>query len=267
MVTGPSDNPSEGSPAPQSPEAWAETLKADWERRAQSPSRDFYVASHRGWNDEQRWQEQARVDLQSFLLELDVASLKQHHALEIGCGVGRIARPLADLVQTYTGFDIAPGMVAEARERSADLGDAVRFFEGTGLVVPEPARDRQYGFVLSLAVFIHCPKDVIESLTRDAWSLMAPGGVFRAQFLGNPADSVGIDQASASNVEQLEQVQSEVTEETTEEQRELIDDHPYMGHGFGYEELEQMLLATAPGASEQRIFRPHAEAIYVSLRR
>ena len=89
MVTGPSDNPSEGSPAPQSPEAWAETLKADWERRAQSPSRDFYVASHRGWNDEQRWQEQARVDLQSFLLELDVASLKQHHALEIGCGVGR----------------------------------------------------------------------------------------------------------------------------------------------------------------------------------
>lgn len=50
--------------------------------------------------------------------------------LEIACGTGRVAIPIARLGFPVTGLDIVPGMLARAREKSAGL--PTRWVEGDG---------------------------------------------------------------------------------------------------------------------------------------
>jgi SAM-dependent methyltransferase len=44
--------------------------------------------------------------------------------LDIGCGIGRIERALAPYVQSITGIDVSPVMIAEARQRCAHISNA-----------------------------------------------------------------------------------------------------------------------------------------------
>src|SRR5688572_25086345 len=139
---------------------WARLLKREWEARGTLPSRDLFVASHPGWNDPVAWERTAATEVELFLAGLDADWLRTVEVLELGCGSGRLARRLRAATRSYTGFDIAPSMVAAAQQRCADL-DGARFFVGDGLSVPAGARDRAYGLVLAVAVFIHCPRAVV----------------------------------------------------------------------------------------------------------
>ena len=53
------------------------------------------------------------------------------HALDIGCGTGLMASPVRQQVDSLTGIDLSPAMIAKARERglydALETADAVRF--------------------------------------------------------------------------------------------------------------------------------------------
>jgi SAM-dependent methyltransferase len=55
----------------------------------------------------------------------------ERHVLDIGCGIGRFERGLAERVATITGIDISPRMLETARQRCAGLAN-VRFIETSG---------------------------------------------------------------------------------------------------------------------------------------
>ncbi len=143
-------------------EDWGQLLGRHWEERARSQSRDFFVASHPGWNNEETARQYAMTELELILVNIDEAQLANMNVLEIGCGPGRLARHLHPRVQTYTGIDIAEGMIEGAQERCKGASNA-RFFLCDGLSIPSLAQDRKYDLVYAIAVFIHCPKDVILS--------------------------------------------------------------------------------------------------------
>ena len=224
---------------PTTTEGWAELIKTNWEKRARSESRDFYVASHVGWQQPDVWQQHARSDAMMILHGLVDAWMAGADMLEIGCGVGRLARPFLEKLKTYTGVDVAPGMVDEATSRLSDEPRA-RFFVSDGLGVPQGARDHDYGLIVALAVFIHCPRDLIERLITDGFERLAPGGRIRFQLLADPTDPDGVEAPPAA-VEQQSQGVVEMEEGASEENRELIDDHYYMGHAFRYDDAKECL--------------------------
>ena len=170
---------------------WSRRLKDEWEERAASPMRDFFVASHRGWDDPETWDGQARADVNFAMSQLEEDWLARAHMLEIGCGVGRLVPHLRPLVASYTGTDISPSIVEEARRR-CDGVEGARFFECDGASVPEPACDREYDLILVFAVFIHCPLDVIRETIASAGKLLAPGGRIRCSIRGDVEDHRGI---------------------------------------------------------------------------
>lgn len=49
----------------------------------------------------------------------------ERQLLDIGCGIGRVAQALAAKVAEITGIDIAPGMIAAARQRCAGLPNVI----------------------------------------------------------------------------------------------------------------------------------------------
>lgn len=231
-------------------EEWAQLLKGNWERLASSEYRDFFVASHAGWDDPDCWERTAREDLERMLAGFDGDALAAAHVLEIGCGVGRLARLLAPRAASYTGLDIAPSMLAEARARCADLASA-RFLESGGLGAPAEARDRRYDLVLAASVMIHCPRPVIEALVADAWSLLAPAGRMRLHFLADPHDAGGFtpEQYEESKRAILAEM-ARTSDATRPPQLDLLPKEHYMGASFGHAELRDLLGGLTGGAVE-----------------
>jgi SAM-dependent methyltransferase len=224
-----------------------ERLRAEWEARGRSESRDFYVASHPGWQDANRRAAQARRDITTLChgLELRLPAL---HVLEIGCGVGRLARPLAARSLSYTGVDIAPAMIEHARQRCAGLGSA-RFFECDGLTVPAAALDRRYGLVVAHAVFMHCPREVIAAWLAAAWAALAAGGELRFTLRADAADPGGyVAPPSAALRGELDAQVAQAAE--LPEELELVNQPGWLGHAFGWEEAQDFLRQALAGPFE-----------------
>lgn len=250
----------------QSIEAWARLLATNWEARAKLPSRDLFVASHPGWNNPKEWERHARIEAELFVSGLDEDWLASADLLEIGCGSGRLVSILRSQVCSYTGIDIAAGMVEAAKRRCDNLA-GVRFFQGDGLSVPRAAQDRQYQLILSIAVLIHCPRKVIAANLASAWSVLAPGGQLRIQVLGDPEDKDGIIASTAQTDAATELIvndMNQVIQGLSEEERALAFDTYYMGERFRYAELTPFLLEIMPEA-EVVLYRADPGAIYASL--
>jgi SAM-dependent methyltransferase len=102
-------------------------------------------------------------------------------ALDFGCGVGRLTRPLADHFTKVYGLDIAPGMIDQANEYQRgnpvcefvvqDADDLRRFADGS------------IDFVCCLLVLQHIPSRVaIETYLREFVRVLRPGGIAVVQL-------------------------------------------------------------------------------------
>ena len=213
------------------PKEWAAVLKSNWERRAASPHRDFYVAS---LNDEERWKAQGEVDVKVMLSGLDTGFLRDAQALEIGCGVGRLTAPLLRRIKGYTGFDISDGMLTEAKRRCAHL-EAARFFASDGISVPAAAKDRHYDLAIAHGVFIHCPREITSALVQSAYAQLLPKGQLRFQLLAEPWDSEGLESPQRAAPAHREFQEMEAA--ATPDQLALIEGTYYMGDSYHYAEV------------------------------
>jgi SAM-dependent methyltransferase len=157
--------------------------RRDWEDLA---SFDPWSAILRGPGRETAW------DVDDFLAtgERDAARAfadaaahglpgQRRRALDFGCGVGRVTRALADRFDDVLGLDIAPTMVARARE--LDGAARIRYKVGTqGDLDLLPAED--FDFVVSLLVLQHLPSpDDVEQVVGALTRRVATGGALVLQ--------------------------------------------------------------------------------------
>lgn len=246
-------------------------LKQAWEARARSPYREFYIASHRGWDDDQRVEHQARFDTAIVLRDFDDETLAAMDVLEIGCGSGRLAAQIAPRVRSYTGFDIAPTMVEVAEQRLAGRKN-VTVLVGDGSGVPAAVSQGSYGLVFSHAVLIHCPREVIARYVRDCWPLVAAAGRMRLQLLADAGDPTGIEPPEQIPQLDVAPPQEDAAALSDDEQRDLssiedeLDGTYYMGHRFRYDDVRPFLEELAPDAQIE-VRRFEGEHIYVEMTR
>ena len=95
-------------------------------------------------------------------------------ALDLGCGDGTTALPLALAGADVTGIDIARNLVAAGNKRAARAGlDRLRFYEGDACNL-ERVEDRSFDLTLSVfgAMFAPKPHDVAREMVR----VTKPGG-------------------------------------------------------------------------------------------
>jgi len=107
-------------------------------------------------------------------IERHVRRFDPKSALEYGCGVGRIAIPLAGRIERVTGVDISPAMLAVARENAVKMA--------TPHLALETARDffakpRKFDLVTCYLVLQRMPQQQGLALLRTLLGTIAPGGV------------------------------------------------------------------------------------------
>jgi SAM-dependent methyltransferase len=127
------------------------------------------------------------------LVEQELVPLANRHkinlgiALEIGCGVGRLALPLSRHFKSVIGLDLAEGMVSQATSLAAERSLANARF----LTIDDPERLcsalNSYGgkidFAYSLLVFQHIDDfRVIEAYIGAIKQLLSPTGIAYLQF-------------------------------------------------------------------------------------
>jgi ubiquinone/menaquinone biosynthesis C-methylase UbiE len=92
--------------------------------------------------------------------------------LDVGCGTGAAVRDAAPTVTRAVGFDLSPGMIAQAKERAAEL-DNVEFRTGdvSGRL---PFADAAFTALVCTTAFHHFPRptDTIKEMAR----VLAPSG-------------------------------------------------------------------------------------------
>jgi SAM-dependent methyltransferase len=92
-------------------------------------------------------------------------------ALDFGCGVGRLTRAMAALAEEVVGLDIAPGMLAQARQHAT---------ANTRYV--SALTDETFDWINSIIVFQHIPPARGYALFDDLLGRLRPGGVLSTQF-------------------------------------------------------------------------------------
>lgn len=167
-------------------------MREDWNRRACEDA-GYYVAFGRRAQQEEEFFASGVELSQGLARELKrLRTPRPWRALEIGCGLGRLMRPLAAHFAEIHGVDVSDEMVRQAREKLREIPHA-RVHHTAGADLAAFARD-SFEFIYSYAVFQHIPaREVVFSYLREARRVLKPGGVFRFQVNGLPATAARYD--------------------------------------------------------------------------
>ncbi len=95
-----------------------------------------------------------------------LAITPEMQVLDVACGTGNLAVPAARKGARVTGVDIAPNLLAQARQRAASEGLQITFEEGDAEQLPFP--DAHFDVVMSMfgAMFAPRPELVASELAR-----------------------------------------------------------------------------------------------------
>jgi len=162
---------------------WLDEIRRDWDARARENARGYI-----NWpdvaNEDEAFFRSGRDDFERYVtpflkkMEFDPAGKA---ALEIGCGIGRLARWMAAEFGSYTGVDVSPEMVRKAASYGIPRARFLAVSGGDLFGVADASVD----FVLSFAVFQHVPdKAAIFNYFAETRRVLKPGGIFRLHMKG-----------------------------------------------------------------------------------
>jgi glycosyltransferase involved in cell wall biosynthesis/cyclopropane fatty-acyl-phospholipid synthase-like methyltransferase len=120
--------------------------------------------------------------------------------LEIGCGVGRVIKPLREMFAQVDGVDIAENMIQFAKEYLADGKQNGQVYVNNGCDLQE-LKNENYDFVYSMIVFQHIRSiSVVKNYFSEIFRVLKPGGYFKIQvhdYQDNPAAGKFDEEADA----------------------------------------------------------------------
>src|SRR5437660_5782688 len=137
----------------------AEEMRRFWNARAREDAL-FFVDNRRAYRnprEETFWE--VSEELAEMFEELGVALGPADTVLEIGCGIGRVTRVLAERAGSVVALDVSDEMLSRARRYNPDL-EAVQWVLGDGTSLAGIA-DESIDACVSTVVFQHLPDPAI----------------------------------------------------------------------------------------------------------
>jgi SAM-dependent methyltransferase len=156
--------------------ASTEAMRSYWDERARENAMWFIhsLQSYTEPDPEQFWRSGEEL-LEGLLSPFGIQIGGDETVLEIGSGLGRIARAFAHRVREVVGVDVSGEMVERARRENTDL-DNLTFVVGNGRDLSS-FEDASFDLCYSFVVFQHIPDpDVTCGYVREIGRLLRPGG-------------------------------------------------------------------------------------------
>ena len=156
-------------------------MRRDWDERARKNARYYIATDH--WQTEEAFDRSGEQDVAHILSDIRPFLSPEAAVLEIGCGIGRMVKPLARQFKVVYGVDVSHEMIKKAKRRLKDLRNVVLWTNnGRDL---RPLEVETVDAAISYIVFQHIPDAlVIRSYVEDCLRVLSPGGIFKFQVWG-----------------------------------------------------------------------------------
>src|SRR6266853_1785174 len=119
-------------------------------------------------------------DLEAELRRVKPEERGNWRALEIGCGPGRLMRPMSRHFVEIHGVDVSDEMIALAREKLQDVPHAHAHVTGGASL--SQFEDESFDFAYSYAIFQHIPsREVVLHYLHEIERVLRVGGLARLQ--------------------------------------------------------------------------------------
>jgi SAM-dependent methyltransferase len=154
-------------------------MRADWDRRARENA-PFYICTAAAPTPE-AFAESGERDLAERVID-GLPLGPDWQVLEIGCGIGRLLRPLSKRVARAVGVDLSDEMIALGRDYCVGRPNVELYSTGGSL---DFLPDARFDLVFSHIVFQHLPrKRYVQRYVEEAARVLRPGGILRMQVDG-----------------------------------------------------------------------------------
>ena len=164
-------------------------MRLEWDERARENAYHYVASGQEEWTEEE-FDLSGRASTEHVVLA-DLARIAQGRdpkdmtILEIGCGAGRMTKPLAEIFGHVHAVDVSGEMLARARARLADVAN-VSWTQTNGVDL-DALGDVHLDFALSYIVFQHIPDiEVIRGYIHEVADRLRPGALFKFQVQGSP---------------------------------------------------------------------------------
>ena len=188
-------------------------MKRDWDQRARLDAMHYIASDRADWDEEEfsasgEASTEAHVvsDLERICGGREPGSMRM---LEIGCGIGRMTRPLAGVFGEVHGVDVSGEMIERGEGMMKDLPNVFLYeTDGSDLV---PFSDEFFDFAFSFIVFQHIPrKETIVSNFREVHRTLKPGCLFKFQVQGQPIERTSTWTGAGFDGEELRELGEEI---------------------------------------------------------
>jgi SAM-dependent methyltransferase len=177
-----------------SDEVCQDRMREDWNQRAREDANYFVAFGRRDQSEAEFFSTGADVvrSLEREMKRLAPAHREARRALEIGCGPGRLMRPMSRHFGEIHGVDVSDEMIRLAEMRLDGVANAhAHATSGSDLAL---FADETFDFVYSYAVFQHIPsREIVFQYLSEARRVLKTGGVLRCQINGLPASAKRYD--------------------------------------------------------------------------
>jgi len=154
-------------------------MKKDWDRRAKHNAK-FWIAVQEYYNDTVFINSGER-DSKRILdgIKIDYS----WYVLDIGCGIGRLLRPLSKRFKYICGVDVSKEMVLKGKKWLTGLCN-VDILENNGIDLSF-FKDNTFDFVYAYIVFQHMSKEIFHNYLLEINRVLKPSGLLKFQiYLG-----------------------------------------------------------------------------------
>lgn len=163
-------------------------MEREWDQRARKNALYYVNTERTDWSEEEFFRS-GRREVEEQILS-DMGNIcqgkdpRQMRVLEIGCGAGRVTRPLSEVFGEVHAVDVSGEMVRRARQVLAGRPN-VFLYKNNGMDL-SVLGDLKFDFAFSIVVFQHIPRrEVVESYVREVHRLLRPGALFKFQLQGD----------------------------------------------------------------------------------
>ena len=182
----------------------AEKMKHDWDQRAQHHAR-FWIATE-NYQTEEIFAQSGQGTAQALLKAITGLYHPSWKVLDIGCGIGRVLKPLAQHFRALVGIDVSSTMIDKSKLWLADHPH-VTTLETSGVDLRE-FEDESFNLVYSYVAFQHMPRPVFEQYLGEINRVLLPDGYLAMQLpIGKHhdvpiEDTIGIRSYSLQEIEE-----------------------------------------------------------------
>jgi len=167
----------------------SEKMKRDWNQRAAHHAR-FWIATE-NYQTEEVFTESGQDTAQALFEALKGLYQPSWKVLDIGCGIGRVLKPIAKHFHALVGIDVSSSMIAQSKAWLSEYPN-VTTFETSGMDLRE-FQDQSFNLVYSYVAFQHMPRPVLEQYLAEINRVLTPEGYLALQLPIGPYCDVPIE--------------------------------------------------------------------------